>query len=222
MLLQQQGKGTFNAAGEIDLSSPEAVQALTLMKTMNEKGLLHNVKGWDGQVTAAKDGKSAVNPEAVWWIGTLTGEAPELSGKYGVQPLPAFAPGAEHTSNNGGSTLAVPTQAKNPELAGSFVKYVLANRSNQVSMMKDEGLFPSYLPAFADPLFAEPQEYFGGEKVYQLFAEQTAKIPADHPQRQRQGRRHRGKRGGLRRAERGRAGGRAEVRRRADRHRHRP
>ena len=178
MLLQQQGKGTFNAAGEIDLNSPEAVQALTLMKTMNEKGLLHNVKGWDGQVTAAKDGKSAVNPEAVWWIGTLTGEAPELSGKYGVQPLPAFTDGGGTTSNNGGSTLAVPTQAKNPELAGSFVKYVLANKGSQVSMMKDEGLFPSYLPAFADPLFAEPQQYFGGEKVYQLFAEQTAKIPS--------------------------------------------
>ena len=74
------------------------------MKTMNDKGLLKNVKGWDGQVTAAKDGDSAVNPEAVWWIGTLTGEAPELSGKYGVQPLPAFAPGGGTTSNSGGST----------------------------------------------------------------------------------------------------------------------
>ena len=55
---------------------------------------------------------------------------------------------------------------------------MLANKDNQVSMMKNEGLFPSYLPAFTDPLFAEPQKYFGGEKVYQLFAEQTAKIPA--------------------------------------------
>lgn len=176
LLLQQQGKGTFNDAGEIDLNSPEAVQALTLMKTMNEKGLLHNVKGWDGQVTAVKDGKSATNPEAVWWIGTLVGEAPELSGKYGVLPLPAFKEGGGVTSNRGGSTLAIPTQAKNPELAGSFVKYALANKDNQVSMMKDEGLFPSFLPAFDAPIFAEPQEYFGGEKVYELFAEQTSKI----------------------------------------------
>lgn len=176
MLLQQQGKGTFNAAGEIDLNAPEAVEALTLMQTMQKKGLLHNVKGWDGQVTAAKDGKSATNPEAVWWIGTLVGEAPELSGKYGVQPLPVFKEGGGATSSNGGSTLAVPTQAKNPVLAGDFVKFALANTDNQVSMMRDEGLFPSYLPAFKDPIFAEPQKYFGGEKVYELFAEQTPKI----------------------------------------------
>ena len=55
---------------------------------------------------------------------------------------------------------------------------MLANTDNQVSMMKDEGLFPSYLPALDAPLFHEPQMYFGGEKVYELFAAQTPKIPA--------------------------------------------
>lgn len=145
MLLQQQGQGIFTADGAVNLTSDAAVKALTLIKTMNDKGLLDNVKGWDGRVTATKNGKSAVMPEAVWWIGTLTGEMPELANKFTVVPLPAFAAGGTQTSNDGGSTLAVPTQAKNPQLAGSFVKFMLANTDNQVSMMKNEGLFPSYL-----------------------------------------------------------------------------
>lgn len=178
MLLQEQGKGIFDADGTIAISSPEAVRALTLLKTIKDKGLLDNVKGWDGRVTATKDGKSAMHPEAVWWIGTLTSEMPELKGKFGVVPLPVFADGEAPTSNNGGSTLAVPSQAKNPALAEAFVKWLLTDDANQVSMMKNEGLFPSYLPALKDPFFHQADPYFGGEKVYELFADLTAKIPA--------------------------------------------
>lgn len=176
-MLQQQGQGIFDAQGKIDITSPAAVNALTLIKKMNDKGLLKNVKGWDAEVTSAKNGDSAVDPNAVWWIGTLTSEMPELSGKFGVTELPAFTGGGARTSNNGGSGLAIPTQAKNPQLAASFVKYVLANKDNQVSMMKKEGLFPSYLPALKNSYFQQPQPFFGGQKVYQQFADLTAKIP---------------------------------------------
>ena len=178
MLLQQQGLGLFDEAGDITITSPEAVEALTLLQTLNEQGLLKNVKGWDGRVTSAKNGDSAVTPEAVWWIGTLLGDAPELTGTYGVTELPAFEAGGVRTSNSGGSGLAVPTQAKNPQLAAAFVTYALADAERQASMMEHEGLFPSYLPALQGEYFQEPQPYFSGQPVYQLFAEQTQNIPA--------------------------------------------
>lgn len=178
LLLQQQVQGLFDEKGRITVATPEAVEALTLEKELNDKGLLKNVKGWDARVTSAKNGDSAVTPEAVWWIATLTGEAPELSGKYGVTELPAFADGGARTSNSGGSGLAVPAQSKNPTLAASFVAFALADDRSQVSMMKKDGLFPSYLPALKDPFFNRPDPYFGGQKVYRMFADQTAKIPA--------------------------------------------
>lgn len=177
MLLQQLGQGLFNEAGEITLDSPEAVRVLTMLQEMNEAGLIKNVTGWDGRVTSAKDGDSAVTADAVWWIGTLQGDAPELSGKYAVLPLPAFDEGGARTSNNGGSGLAVPAQAKNPQLAAAFVDFVLADADNQVSMMTNEGLFPSYLPALESDYFSKPVEYFGGQPVYETFAELTAQIP---------------------------------------------
>jgi len=93
-----------------------------------------------------------------------------------VVALPAFGSGAR-TAANGGSNLAVPAQAKNPVLAADFAAWVLADAKNQASMMEQEGLFPAYLPALKEPIFAQPDTYFGGQKVYQLFAEQTALIP---------------------------------------------
>ncbi|WP_309064836.1 ABC transporter substrate-binding protein [Microbacterium sp.] len=177
MLLQQLGKGLFDENGDIAIASPEAERVLTLLKDLNDAGLLKNVRGWDGRVTSAKDGDSAVTAEAVWWIGTLQGDAAEHAGKYGVLPLPAFDEGGAHTSNNGGSGLAVPAQAKNPQLAAAFVEFALADAGNQASMMQNEGLFPSYLPALQDEQFSEPVEYFGGQPVYEVFAELTGEIP---------------------------------------------
>ncbi|MGO4692139.1 ABC transporter substrate-binding protein [Glaciibacter sp. 2TAF33] len=178
MLLQQAGQGLFDADGKIAITSPEAVEALTLLKQMNDKGLIKNVKGWDGRVTATKDGDSAVHPEAVWWIGTLTGEMPELAGKFGITELPGFSADGARTSNNGGSNLAIPAQAKNPNLAASFLSYALADAKSQVSLMEHEGLFPSYLPALQDSYFQQADPYFSGQKVYELFAQQTAEIPS--------------------------------------------
>lgn len=178
MLQQQQGQGLFDENGDITVNSPEAVQTLTLLQSMQQKGLIKNAKGWDAGVTSAKDGDSAVTPEAVWWIGTLESEAPELSGTYAVRDLPVFTEGGAATSNNGGSGLAIPTQAKNPQLAADFMAFVLADAENQSSMMQKEGLFPSYLPALRSDYFQQPSEYFGGEKVFQIFAELTTQIPS--------------------------------------------
>ncbi|WP_127125846.1 ABC transporter substrate-binding protein [Georgenia sp. SYP-B2076] len=177
MMLHQQGQGYFDENGDIAITSPEAVEALTLLQDINARGLLQNVRGWDGRVGATKDGSSAFHPEAVWWTGTLTGEMPELSGKFSVMELPAFEQGGARTANNGGSGLAVPTQAENPELAAAFIDFALAGTESQVSMMENEGLFPAYLPALEDEYFQQELEYFGGQPVFQLFAEQTKQIP---------------------------------------------
>ncbi|MFD8531138.1 ABC transporter substrate-binding protein [Streptosporangium canum] len=175
-LLQQLGQGYFKD-GKVAVNSPEAVRALTLLKTLKDKDLLQNEKGWDGRITATKQGKAAVQPTAAWWSGTLTGEMAELSGKFGVIPLPAFDADGSRTSANGGSALAITSQTRNQDAAWAFVEWLLANKDNQVSMMRTEALFPAYLPALTDPLFDEPQPYFGGQKINRIFADQVRNIP---------------------------------------------
>ncbi|MEV0646007.1 sugar ABC transporter substrate-binding protein [Phytomonospora sp. NPDC050363] len=178
MLMQQQGAGYFTPDGKVALDSPAALAALEIVRRLNDAGLIHNEAGWDALVRANKDGKVAAEATGVWWSGTLTTEMPELGGKFGVMPLPAVTPGGIRTASNGGSGLAIPAQAENPDAAWAFAKFALADAANQTSMMKNEGLFPAYLPALADPYFAQPQEYFGGQEIYRLFTEQTAQIPA--------------------------------------------
>ncbi|MEV6103887.1 sugar ABC transporter substrate-binding protein [Streptomyces sp. NPDC051940] len=177
LLLQQQGRGYFRD-GKVAVASPEAVRALTLMKELADRELIAYEKGWDGLVSATKTGKVATTLTAAWWTGTLTSEMPELKGRFGVVPLPAFDEGGTRTSNEGGSTLCIPAQSKNPELAWAFVQFVLTDKANQVSMLKEEGLFPAYLPALDDPYLSAPQEYFGGQPALKVFADLARTIPA--------------------------------------------
>jgi lactose/L-arabinose transport system substrate-binding protein len=177
-LMQQQGASYFTTDGKVNVAGPEAVKAMTLLKTLYDKGLIDNEKGWDARVAAAKAGKAATQATGVWWIGTLTSEMPELSGKFGVMPLPVFEAGGADTSNNGGSTLAIAATSQNPDLAWAFTKACLADAKSQATMLENQGIFPAYLPAFDEPVMTAPHPYFGGQTVFKVFGDLTGRIPA--------------------------------------------
>ncbi|MEV4257437.1 sugar ABC transporter substrate-binding protein [Spirillospora sp. NPDC049652] len=176
MMLQQEGQGYFKD-GKVAVNTPQAVKAMTVLKQLSDKGLVDWARGWDATVTSSKTGKSATTPQAAWWGGTLTGEMKEMSGKWGVFPLPAFEQGGVRTSNNGGSLLTVTSQTKNPKTAWAFTEFMLANSANQVSMLKNEGLFPAFLPALKDPLVQQADPYFGGQPVNKVFADLLPSVP---------------------------------------------
>lgn len=176
MLLQQQGQGYFKD-GKVAVSTPQAVRAMTLLKRLKDKDLIAFERGWDGMVSATKAGKVATTPYAAWWAGTLTTEMKELKGRFGVVPLPAFDDGGVRTSNNGGSLLTVTAQTKNPATAWAFTEFMLADQANQVSMLKDEGLFPAFLPALKDPYVSRASDYFGGQPVNKVFADLVPTVP---------------------------------------------
>ncbi|MFJ9444536.1 ABC transporter substrate-binding protein [Kitasatospora sp. NPDC101235] len=176
MLLQQQGQRWFTD-GKVAVATPAAERALTLLKQLVDRDLVDFENGWDGLVSGTHDGKAATTPTAAWWDGTLTAEMADLSGKFGVVPLPAFTPGGVRTSNTGGSTLCVTAQSRNPETAWAFLSFLLADKANQASMMQHEGLFPAYLPALDDPYFQQPAPYYGGQPTMQMFAGLTRGIP---------------------------------------------
>ena len=164
ILMNQLGTFYFNKNGEITINSPKAVEAMSLVKELKDKGLLINTDSTDATVTAVKNNKIAVTVSGEWWGGLLKDQCPEQAGKWRVMRMPAFTPGGLRAANYGGSTLAIPAQSENPELAWEFVKNALANVDNQMAMYKTYDLLPSYLPVFKDKRFATPNKYFGGEK----------------------------------------------------------
>ncbi len=176
MILGEQGKYYFTADGKIDLTSKEAVTAMTIIKKMKDADLLLNVSGWDGTVGANKNSKVATQAFGVWWSGTISSEAPDQKGKWDVMLMPAVAKGGSRASNLGGSTLAIPAKSKNTDAAWAFIEYSLATPEGQNNIIKNFGIWPSYIPAYKDPLYNEPQAYFNNKPIWKLFTEQIPKL----------------------------------------------
>ena len=176
MILGQQGKYYFTQDGKIDLTSPEAVNAMTIIKKLNDAGLLLNSSGWDGTVAANKNSKVAAQIFGVWWSGTIASEAPDLKGKWDVMPIPAVTKGGSRASNLGGSTLAIPAKTKNLDAAWAFVEYSMATKEGQNNIIKNFGIWPSYIPAYSDPFYNEPQAYFNNKPIWKMFTDEVAKL----------------------------------------------
>jgi lactose/L-arabinose transport system substrate-binding protein len=176
MMLNQLGVFYFTEDGKINLTSPESVKAMTMIKKLNDAGLLINAQGWDGVVSAMKNGQAATQAFGVWWSGTIKDNSPESSGKWDAILMPAFEKGGNRASNLGGSTLAVLKNSKNPDAAWAFVEYCLATSEGQNTMMKKFGIWPSYTPAYSDSFYSTPDPFFSNKPIWQTFAKEIPQI----------------------------------------------
>lgn len=174
---QLQGSFYFDEDGAVTVGGPEAVRTMEFLAEMNDRGLVANNADWDGWVTATSSGQVATGPAGVWWSGTLEAEMPDLAGDWGAMPLPTPEAGGGRASNMGGSTLAIPSATAHPEAAWRFVEFSLADAGNQAHMLDEWGLFPSYLPSYEEPVFTAARDYYGGEPVFELFADLVEDVP---------------------------------------------
>ncbi len=180
IMLWQQGLGYVNAKGAVILDkNPQIRKTLEFMGRFWRNGLSANQEWWtDPWYKALADGKVATIPEAVW-MGTFFKSfiAPKAIGKWGVFRLPAWKRGGSRAANDGGSTLAIFNQSKNKTAAWQYIQYHLGRADVQAAIYKKTDLFPGLQTTYRTPFFREPDPYFGGQKVRQLFVSIVKKIP---------------------------------------------
>ncbi|GAB3835149.1 ABC transporter substrate-binding protein [Kribbella italica] len=117
------------------------------------------------------NGRLAAFVGAVWWaqLGPKNA-APKSKGNWRVTPAPG-GPG-----NRGGSFLAITKYCKDPEAAFAFITW-LESAQNQAQSFLDPVLFPSTPASYTDPKMSAPDEFFGGQKIVDVFAESAKKYP---------------------------------------------
>ncbi|MGC4943210.1 extracellular solute-binding protein [Kribbella sp. DT2] len=153
----------------------------------------HIKQAWDLAVQVAKEGLSAGAQDgstdanavvtngqlaafvgAVWWaqLGPKNA-APKTKGNWRVTPAPG-GPG-----NRGGSFLAITKYCKNPEAAFAFITW-LESAKNQAQSFLDPVLFPSTPASYDDPKLSNPDDFFGGQKIVDVFADSAQKYPGTY------------------------------------------
>ncbi|ADI14847.1 ABC transporter substrate-binding protein [Truepera radiovictrix] len=176
-LANQNGCFYFDPEGtEVTVNQPGCVDAMETMKALYDAGIVAIVD-WNGAIQEIRNGTLAGAVFGAWYVGTIQSNAPDQEGNWGVYEMPASEPGGVRAANLGGSALAIPASSQNPEAAMAFIRYALATTEGQVSMLRNQGLVPSYLPALEDPYVQEPVPYWGDQPIWQDILATLGEIP---------------------------------------------
>ncbi|MGV9307018.1 ABC transporter substrate-binding protein [Nonomuraea sp. NPDC003727] len=170
-LLQQQGAFYFNREGEVTLGSAPAVQAMTLLKKMNDAGILADTSGEGTAKQMIGSGKLAALPWAAWAVSYIPEMRPEQKGLWRVMQPPAVTPGGKRAAIVNSTHLSVSGTSTHQKEAYAFVEYALTKPEVINKVFAEGGVFPALTAAYSDPRFTAPQPYFGDQPALKTFVD---------------------------------------------------
>jgi lactose/L-arabinose transport system substrate-binding protein len=170
MLLQLQDTFYFDIQGNITLDTPQAVTAMTIIKKLNDAGLVADTAGgWNAMISSIQKGTVAVQSMPTWFGGIIEETVPEEKGKWKVRLPPAVTSGGKVSATVNSTHLAISNTSKAKAAAFAFAEYVLTRPESQVRIYKEKGIAPALLAAYDDPIFHEESEFFSGQKKGEIF-----------------------------------------------------
>jgi lactose/L-arabinose transport system substrate-binding protein len=176
VLAQLGGSSFFNGDGQITMNNESGVHALTLIKEMNDAGLLRDVPGGslESLYTPMGENQVLVSTAGAWMAGLLPDNIPDMSGQWKVRTFPAVDEGGVTGIISGGGFLSIANTSPNRDAAWEFVRFALADSDAQKTMYDAAGLFPAYSPMYETEGFLDPMEFYGGQAPNEIFVEELA------------------------------------------------
>ena len=145
------------------MDGPGVVEVLTMLKEMWEAGVIpESAEGDTGAnfMATFETGTVAMQGSGGFAISALKANHPEMN--FGIAKIPGIEPG-QNSSFVGGDVIAIPSGAKNPELATAFITWSLTDEAQLEGLAKN-----LILPARSD---LADNQYFQAEPRYITTAE---------------------------------------------------
>ncbi|MFI6321859.1 ABC transporter substrate-binding protein [Nonomuraea sp. NPDC050556] len=170
-LLQQQGAFYFDQKGDVTLNSAAAVQAMTIIKKMNDAGIVGDISGEGSFKQLVSSNKLAALPWPAWAASYIPEMRPEQKGLWRVMQPPAVTAGGKRTAIVNSTHLAVSGTSPHQKEAFAFVEYALTRPEVINKVFKEGGVFPALTSAYADPMFTAPTDFYGGQPALKTFVD---------------------------------------------------
>lgn len=180
IMLQSAGSWYFNADGTPNILDNAVLKAaLTTYQKILQSGIYKPVSGWNDYTAAFMGGEVASVYTGVWIVGGIKGNQ-ELSGKWGVAPIPKLdgVEGASNYSNLGGSSWYVLASSANKDTAVDFLNTVWAGDVDfYQKILVGQGAFGTWMPAREGEAYKSSDPFFSNQPVWQNFSDWVQKIP---------------------------------------------
>jgi multiple sugar transport system substrate-binding protein len=182
-LVWQAGGQWFANDGEswdVTLDSAESTKVADYWQGLLDEDLVGTVAPWTDEWNAAyNSGEMWTWVSAVWGANTISSGAPDTSGKWAVAPMPQWTEGESAAGNWGGSTTAVLSGSDHPYEAAQFALWLNSDADALTAMNKSANIYPATVDGASLPVFAEGLDFYGGQKIYDVFADAATNVNPD-------------------------------------------
>jgi arabinosaccharide transport system substrate-binding protein len=181
MFMVQRGAHMFNTAGKVVFDTPETADVVDwYVHQVQGKTCISFPAGW-GQTLARAitDGVVLFVVCPDWRTKQLEVDIPNVAGKMGLIPLPAWQPGGLRTSTWGGTGLAFPRAGKHFDLAWKLAMQLYYDPTTLGQRFAGNHVLPPLKAAWADPEICAPNDYWGGMKLGSAYAQLAPQIPSE-------------------------------------------
>ena len=166
MFLHSRGGNIYDDDGQVIQNNELAADTLCWYKHLENISLQTEINSPD-YFSALKANNLYTFANPPWGMLGIKQLAPELEGKWAVQPWPTWGEdGAATTGVWGGSVMTIPAQTDNPEGAKAFLEMVAASEYGGTVLWQVGNLLPAYAPALAYEGVHQPDPYLGGAVIY--------------------------------------------------------
>ncbi len=179
-MVQSAGGDIWNSDGTpYFVGNDILVKSLETYKKLFDTGVMATANSWDEYIATFTSGKTLGTINGCWIIASVQADETQ-SGLWSLTNMPKLTgvSSATNYSNQGGSTWVVTSNCKNVELASDFFAKTFAG-SNELydTILPGCAAISCWTPAADSSVYAEPIEFFGGQKIYTDIAEFGSKVP---------------------------------------------
>ena len=179
-IVQSAKGGIWNEDGSPNFVENELLKkSMSIYKELLDTGVMTRGNSWDEYIATFTSGKTAGVINGCWILASVE-TAKEQAGNWGVTNMPSLPDVQEstHYSSQGGASWGVTTNCKNQELAVDFLKKTFAGSIELYdTILPSSGALATWSPAGESKVYTEPQDFYGGEAIFELITDFATKTP---------------------------------------------
>ena len=182
MMLQSAGASLFDENGDAYIVENDVLyEVADVYMQMLSNGTCVEATDWSGYTDSFTSGAVAGTMTGCWIAATIQ-SAEDQAGLWKITNMPALdgVAGATNYSNNGGSSWAVTANCADVDLAADFFAKTFGGSTELYDSVASAGVLATYLPAADSDVYAEPNEFFGGQPIMAIITEFAGHVPAIH------------------------------------------
>ncbi|MFF7293688.1 ABC transporter substrate-binding protein [Microbacterium sp. NPDC008134] len=169
-----------DAGWTVSLDGEQSISVADYWQGLLDDDLVATVPAWtDEWNNAYNSGEVWTWNSAVWGANSISSGAPDTAGNWAVAPLPQWSAGDAVAGNWGGSSTAVLKGSEHVYEATKFALWLNTSEEALTALADAANLYPATTAGLSLPVFADGVEFYGGQKIYDVFAEAATQVSPD-------------------------------------------